>query len=409
MKNVTYADLGPQDYDMLTEGANAAQLFRLMQLSIEYAIAVQDEATAQRNAFEQKALQLAADKVRLKKRIEELEKELEALRKKLKSQEGIYRCPYCVKTYGVNRGLAAHLEREHAPAGAPAALPVDELVSKLGTIVREDGKDTRDKLDRVLSWNPKDHVITDTIMGHADGRFFLLRGLLEEIKGLLSGRPTEPVPIPSMPKPPIEEPAVVAAAPPPPDTSADALLRGRKHRWFPNEIPSLLARYPRPADGALNDMMTASTGKVRVVNTEEALARIRNLARKGPLTVQDVEAATEAIFRADYRGQPEPSSPGVGPASSSSSSSAAAAAGAAGPWGEDLSAGGRGTGATVDSEPDSEADAMGIKPRRAAPATAMAQAGPGFPHRGPGASSAHAVPLSTGGVYGAAGPSGFGY
>lgn len=289
--DIIYADLQPKDYKRLTEGANAAQLFRFMQLSLEY--------------------QIKVNKVLESKEISKLKKEIKALKK----QATPYRCPYCPSFLTTEAdSLKRHLESQHLPQQKSQPIPppiapldTDALVNEIKTViegqvshatavVQEDLKTIGETLKLIMKWNPDNHDITVMLDGGLSTLNKQTRDIqdsVDEAQGKIDQilRRLD-VPKPSTPPPPVP---VIDKVTTPKKESIHALERERKYPWI-RDMDMVKSRYPPPSNEMIRRKMDSLVASVRLaVEKGYDVSKLMEEAKRATLSKFEVDSAVDRL------------------------------------------------------------------------------------------------------------------
>ena len=268
--NICFADINEADFPMFTEPANVVQLFRLMQLTMEYQLHVQTQLM---DTIRSQKEWIDAHQHRNAK----LRKELEELRRG-KAQQA-HRCGECNAAFSSPEFLERHVQRRHR--GQQQA-DMGPLMKELAAIRAQIDSTSLKELQRMADLE----LNVEGVTGDAVAQIKLHVTLeADRIIRELSGRPAPapaPVFVPSKPEPAAVHP----------------LERQPKYVWFKN-MPFLLARYPAPPPGVL--MKTLKTlQQVALKHTPETLTTMLQESQKMGFPRAALAGTTETIIKNHY-------------------------------------------------------------------------------------------------------------
>lgn len=295
INNITFSDFHENDLAVLSEEANALQLIRLSQLTIEYQLNVQDYLLEQRTRAESEIERLRAENAEMASLLEQQRGKIINLKKALKTKKNtpppltLYPCTLCPSTFSTAEFLSAHITRRHETP-APVSAVDSELAQKLLREVQEardvlsaDVRTIQDMLNALTcEFGAGQDEVLNELRIHVDRRtedvldeIMQLNGISDELTH--HSRPTSPTP-PRRYEPeqsddydPYEEKK---------QRLRRVLERHAKLKyiWF-KDLPYLKARYPAPPANELMSMLQVHED-VAHAQTEKTLQTLEKDSQK---------------------------------------------------------------------------------------------------------------------------------
>lgn len=290
VEGLVRADLGPEHYSLFTEPANVVQLFRVMQLSVEWAVYVQKHEIKRREAAEDAFAKLKAENKGLTAELKRLQEELR------KGQSPAFRCPYCpngkvlVDAERARKHMAKHFDKPAPPPPPPppppAPMPQPQNLDELKDYLRRllDGMPDKSAIASILAWlqencarRPETKDQHDGVMNKLEALSNKLDNIEAKVSQPAAPRPQTPPRVRTPPPAPRPEPEHIPRpappAPPAPESPRSRLRRVlekrkyHKHIWF-KQYPFLLARYPPPPVARIMDALANKRAIVRGMTSD---------------------------------------------------------------------------------------------------------------------------------------------